>query len=100
MSCQDNLSDEQVRRKLYKAYKDGEISECWYGGELAYSAARNAYDAGGTIYDREGNTAGRCNFGWGSADSICTELQDCRVIYRVENNIWGQPAVDAYGLKR
>lgn len=41
---------------------------------------------------------GACNFAWGNVESICGQLTDCEVIYRVKDNIWGKPAVDKYGL--
>ena len=33
-------------------------------------------------------------------DSICGQLTECEVGYRVKDNIWGKPAVDKYGLCR
>ena len=98
-SCEeDNLGNRKTLKSLYKTYKNGQISECDYKGEIVYSAARNAYDAGGAIYDKKGNLIGTCNFAWGPVDSICSELQSCKPIYRVEDNIWGQPRVDKYRL--
>ncbi len=83
---------------LYKKYKNGEISQCKYKGETVFTAGLNAYDAGSTVYAADGKQIGICNFAWGQADSICGQLTDCEVIYRVKNNIWGQPAVNKYGL--
>ncbi|MEN8139574.1 MAG: hypothetical protein ABFR62_14225 [Bacteroidota bacterium] len=84
--------------KLYTMFKNGEISECKHNGKTVYSAGLNAYDAGGSIFDNEGEVIGSCNYAWGNVDDICKELENCEVIYRVENNIWGLPAVDIYGL--
>ena len=86
--------------KLYTSYKDGIISECRYNGQVVYSAGINALDAGETVYDKDGKELGKCNYGWGNVDPICSQLTGCEVIYRVKDNIWGQPAVDKYGLGR
>lgn len=93
-----NPENKQTLRKLYKTYKSGVISECKYQGKTVYSAGLNAYDAGSSVYDADGKVMGTCNYAWGSVDSICHQLTDCEVIYRVKNNIWGQPAVDKYSL--
>ncbi len=98
-SCKkDDFENEDTLRDLYKIYKNGEISECNYNGELVYAAGLNAYDFGGVIYDKNGNQIGTCNYAWGQPDEICGKLEDCETIYRVEDNISGQPAVDKYGL--
>ncbi len=88
----------QTMKELYKTYKNGEISECKYKGETVFVAGLNAYDAGTVVYDKKGKKIGSCNYGWGSVDAICTQLENCEVIYRVDKNIWGEPAVDKYGL--
>ena len=98
-SCEeDNIRNKDTLKRLYKTYKNGTISECTYEGQLVYSAGYNAYDAGGAIYNEGGSVIESCNFGWGTVDSICTELHHCEVIYRVADNIWGQPAVNKYGF--
>lgn len=98
-SCKkDDFEKENTLHNLYKSYKNGEINECYYNGDLVYSAGLNAYDAGGTIYDKEGNQIGTCNYAWGQPDEICEKLEDCETIYRIKDNIWGQPEVDKYGL--
>ena len=98
-SCKKyNFENSKTLRQLYKQYKNGEISECKYLGETVYSAGLNMYDAGGAIYDYEGNQIGTCNFAWGGADSICNKLSDYKTIYRIKNNIWDKPPVDKYGL--
>lgn len=85
-------------KELYKTYKNGEISECKYNGETVFMAGLNAYDAGTVVYDKKGKKIGTCSYGWGSVDAICNELKGCEVIYRVDKNIWGEAAVDKYGL--
>ena len=100
-SCKKNdFENKQTIKKLYKTYKNGQISECKHNGETVYSAGLNAADAGGVVFDKDGKQIGTCNFGWGQPDSICGQLTDCEIIYRVKNNIWGQPPVDKYGLCR
>lgn len=93
-----NTKNMKALKELYKRYKDGEIRECIYKGQTVYCAGINAYDAGSYVYDREGNEIGRCNYAWKNVDSICEQLTDCEVIYRVKGNIWGLPAVDKYQL--
>ncbi len=93
------FENEKTLKQLYETYKDGQISECKYNGKRVYSACLNAYDAGSVIYDKDGKQIGRCNYAWGKeVDSICKQLTDNEVIYRVKDNIWGLPAVDKYGL--
>lgn len=95
----DSVKNGKVLKKLYKIYKEGEISECKYKGETVYSATLNAYDADVRVYDGKGEVMGSSNYGWGRhVDTVCRQLTDCRVIYRVKGNIWGMPAVDKYGL--
>lgn len=99
-ACKKEYSEvNQTLKELYRQYQNGDISECMHKGELVYSAGLNAYDAGGVIYDKKGKQIGICNFNEHLVDPICSELTDCETIYMVENNIWGRPAVDKYGLK-
>ena len=88
----------KTMKELYKTYKNGEISECKYKGETVFTAGLNAYDAGTVVYDKDGKKIGSCSYGWGSVDAICNELKNCETIYRVDKNIWGEPAVDKYDL--
>jgi len=98
-SClKGNPENKKTLRALYKTYKSGVISECKYQGKTVYSAGLNAYDAGSSVYDADGQVMGTCHYAWGAVDSICHQLTNCEVIYRVKNNIWGQPAVDKYSL--
>lgn len=100
-SCeQDEIDNWKTLKKLYTIYRNGEIDECKYNGQTVYTAGLNAYDAGDVVYDKDGEIIGACNYAWGNVDSICGQLTDCKVIYRVENNIWGLEPVDKYGLKR
>lgn len=94
----DNMATSALK-SIYNQYKDGEISICNYNGNKVYTAALNAYDAGFQIFDINGKQTYDCNISWGQeVDKICVELTSCEVIYRVENNIWGEPPVDKYKL--
>jgi hypothetical protein len=98
-SCmKDDFENKQTLKDLYKTYKNGEIVECKHNGQTVYKAGLNAYDAGNVVYDVNGKQIGICNYFGGQIDSICGQLTDCEAIYRVKDNIWGQPAVDKYGL--
>ncbi|MNE59762.1 hypothetical protein D3C87_21230 [compost metagenome] len=90
----------ETMKKLYKTYKNGEISQCKYNDETVFTAQLNAYDAETVVFDKNGKKIGSCNYGWGSVDPICNELKSCEAIYRVDKNIWGLPAVDKYDLKK
>jgi hypothetical protein len=83
---------------LYTTYKKGQIDECKYNGETVYVAGQNVYDGGSVVYNKAGKEIGTCNYGWGQVDEICTRLESCKVIYRCENHISGEPFVDTYGL--
>ena len=91
----DNL---QTLRVLYERYKRGKIERCMLDGAVVYKAGLSAADAGSVIFNWDGVKIGSCNYGWGTPDSACHELQGCDAIYRVANNIWDEPAVDKYGL--
>ena len=98
-SCEKEHPDNwQTLRQLHKTFKNGEIDECIYNGQIVFCAGLNAYDAGSSVFDKDGNIIGRCNYAWTKVDSICRQLKECEVVYRVKNNIWGLPAVDKYGL--
>jgi len=86
-------------KKLYDM-SDGfsEIEECTYEGKKVYSYSFNAADAGSDFYDGKGSKIGSCNYAFGQVDSICEDARNCITVYRVEDNIWGRPAVDKYGL--
>ena len=88
----------QTLKKLHKTYKNGSISECTYNGETVYQGQSNAYDASSQIYDKDGNQIGNCNYAWGGVDDICFQLEGCEMIYVIEDNIWGYPEVNKYGL--
>ncbi|MBI1185574.1 hypothetical protein GC194_15005 [bacterium] len=99
-ACQKDASNQtRVLKTLYKTYKNGEISECSYQGKRVYTGSLNAYDAGTVVYDDKGQSIGNCNYAWGQVDSICGQLSECAVVYRVKDNIWGGEAVDTYHLK-
>jgi len=96
----DKSTASSTLKKLYNIYKNGSIDECQYNGQTVYGAALNAADASTIIYDNDGNKIGECNYAWGHPDTICGQLQNCSTIYCCENNIWGQPFVDKYGLSK
>ncbi len=98
-SCKKTeFENQETLKELYKIYKNGSISECKYNGQTVYSAGQNAHDVGGAVYDKDGQAIGTCNFAWGKPDTICSQITDCETIYCVKDNIWGQPAIDKYGL--
>ncbi len=97
-SCKKNPDNWSTIKSLHKTYKNGEISECTLDGEKVYHCALNAYDAGSSIYNAEGDLIGSCNYAWGTPDSICSQLENCVVIYRIKDNIWGQSSIDKYDL--
>lgn len=83
-----------VLAKLTELYQDGEISRCTHQGQTVYVCARNAYDAGSEVFDAKGQQIGVCYYSTRRVDPVCTEAQDCKVIYRVNPNIWGKPGVE------
>ncbi|WP_377241460.1 hypothetical protein [Persicitalea jodogahamensis] len=87
-----------LKKVFNSGFAAGEIAECRYDGILVYTASPNAYDAGSNIYDKNGNPIGTCNYAWGSVDSLCRQLKDCEVVYRVKGFLTGQPPVDKYKL--
>jgi len=52
------------------------------------------------LENEDGNEIAECNYAWRQVDEMCGELENCETIYRVKDNIWGQPAVDKYGLRK
>lgn len=99
LSCsKDIIENKKTLNKLYEMFKEGSISICQYNGQTVYSAAHNAYDAGASIFDKDGNLIGGCNYAWGKPDPICSQVTNCKTIYMVKDNIWGQPAVNLFKL--
>ncbi len=94
----DDTDNRNTLKTLYKTYKNGSIDQCKYNGQTVFCAEQNVYDASSTVYDNNGKQIGTCNYAWGQLDEICGKLEDCETVYRVKDNIWGQPAVDKYGL--
>lgn len=85
-------------RRLYESYSNGEIGQCLFGGEVVFSVGLNAHDAGSAVVDLSGDVLGECNYAENLVSDICTTLDACQTIYRVQDNIWGQMPVDIYGL--
>jgi hypothetical protein len=83
----------QVQSDLITTYTRGEIEQCQYKGQTVYRCSRNAPDAGSEVFDNTGKRIGRCYYSTGSVDPICKDATDCKVIYRMANNIWGKPEV-------
>jgi hypothetical protein len=94
----DNNAHDNTLKELFLEYRDGEISECTFKGSKVYIAGLNAHDAGNEIFDREGKKIGSCYYSTGQVDELCNQLENCVTIYRCDNHISGQPAVDKYGL--
>ena len=86
--------------KLIAEYQDGAVEVCEWNGKTVYSGQINAYDVSSFIYDKTGETIGECNYFAGLISPVCNELNLCDTVWRVKDNIWGQPVVDKYRLKR
>ncbi len=100
-NCKDKFEiPDGLSRIFNKPFAVGEIDECKYKGELVYVAGSNYYDAGSAVYDKHGNSIGTCNYAWGPVDSLCKQLTNCEVIYRVKDHITGLPSVDKYKLTK
>lgn len=80
--------------KLFELFKDGEILSCDYNGQVVYKCAHNAYDVGNEIYDENAEKIGSCYWNSGKVDEMCRQLEGCKDVYRVKDNIWGRPAVN------
>jgi hypothetical protein len=89
-----------VPEQLYITYKDGMINECWYQGNLYYTAGLNATDAPTIIYNSSGKQVAECNYFANDVDSLCKKVDSCRTIYICEDNIWHWQPVDLYGLSK
>lgn len=88
----------EVVKKLFESYREGSISKCDYNGTPVYVCEQNAFDAGSVIYSETGEKLGECLPSTGMVPDICNQVFNCEPIWRVKGNIWGQPAVDVYGL--
>ncbi|RWU08233.1 hypothetical protein [Pedobacter chitinilyticus] len=99
LSCsKDIVENKKTLDKLYEVYKNGQISICKYNGQTVYSAMQNVYDSPEVIYDKNGNPIGNCNYAWGQVDAMCKEVTNCKIIYMVKDNIWGQSATNVFKL--
>ena len=98
MGCQKKKQQTETLNELFKTYENGMICKCAYDGKTVYSCSINANDASGVIFDAKGNKIGGCNYAYGQVDTICGELEECELVYCVEDNIWGLPYTDLYDL--
>ena len=101
MACDQSdqeLINPAVLDRLYLKYQHGEIASCQYDNQTVYHCTLNAYDTGSVIYDLSGKVLGHCSYLETLSDSICDQIEDCRVIYRTTDAITGQPPVDEYHL--
>lgn len=87
--------DAKVPENLVKQFTNGEISSCTLDGDNVYHCRLNANDAGSEIYNTNGDKVATCNAAWGQQpDPECSRLENCDVLYRIENNIWGLAPVN------
>ncbi len=101
ISCrQDEAITKAGLNTIYIKHKNGSIAECVCKGQKVYCAGMNYYDGGFGIYDTTGRLIATCNWVWGSADTLCSQLKECETIYRCYGHISGQPFVDKYGLSK
>lgn len=99
LSCKkESTQRSSVLKQLHTQYKDGEIDQATYQGEMVYVTGINAYDSSTSIYDKNGNVIGGCDYSYGLIDPICYELSEQKVIYRCENHLSGKPPVDIFKL--
>ncbi len=95
-SCKkNNIENYSTLKQLYNQYQYGMITEHKLDGETVYSANTNTTDYATYLYDANGEYI--INIGYGS-DFDDDRLTDTEIIYCCENNIWGKPVVDKYGL--
>lgn len=85
---------------IYSNFKNGIIFECKLNGQTVYEATENAYDVSTFIFDFQGKKIGECNWAFGKVDSICSQVQNCEIIYCCQNHISGRPFTDKYGLSK
>lgn len=98
--CQKaNIANRRTLEDLYSRFENGSIDECIFINETVFVGGINAYDAPATIFNKDGEVIGNCNFALNQVDPICKQLTKCETIYRGKNSITGQPAVNKYKLK-
>ena len=98
-SCEKDVAQKStVLRELYFQFKNGEIVQAEYKGEIVYVTSLNLFDADTSIYDQHGNIIGGCNYAYSLLDPICHELSEIKEIYRCKKHVTGKPAVDFYRL--
>jgi len=97
IQCKKDHNTPAVVKNLHAQCPDCEIEICSYNKEMIYGLTILAMDAGTTLYNGKGEKIGECNYAWGPVDSLCKQLEGCRVIYRPKN-FMELPMVDKYGL--
>ena len=84
-----------VLKQLVEAYKNGQVSRCFYEGKAYYFGARNAHDTGAEVFDERGKKVGVCYYATNRVDAICEQAKDdCKDMYRVHPNIWGLEGIE------
>jgi len=91
--------EKTVLQNIYKKVQGGQIDICILGEDSVYTATMNAYDAPTEIYSMHGDKVGSCNYAFNLVDSICYQLNFCKVIYRGRNHITGEKYIDLYHLE-
>ena len=82
-----------MESKIVENNSDGEVSKCIIDDKVYYNVTKNAYDAVSIIVDAYGVEAGVCNYAFDQVDAMCSQLNQCKTIYRISPNIWGTPGV-------
>lgn len=102
LGCKKDAPVEQLGiRKLHARLGPSyAISECWLNNQKVYDVQHLVYDGASYLYSLEGNRLYTCNYAWGVVDSMCYQVDSCKVVYCPPNNMFNMPAVDEYGLDR
>lgn len=90
----ENEAGDQVLTTLLETYRNGEILQCDLKGEKVYRCQKNVYDGGSRIFDENGEKICDCLYSTGIFPDECNLTFECKALYRVKGNIWGEPAVN------
>jgi hypothetical protein len=88
----------ELLRSMIQENRSSEISECTYQGQTYYKQTSNYYDSITYVYNTNGDLVAECNYAWGDVDDLCDLIYSCKVVYRCDNHISGEPAVNVYDL--